>query len=581
MGNAAKVLEVEHEEIDVNELHEAPDNVRRSFRGIEELAQSLLASGQQQPCTVRTRRGGGYEMIDGARRLRAARLINERNPARLMPTLRCEIREMGDSDAHDARLVIAIEREDLTLMEEAEAFAASRDEHGKSVEEIAASIGRPTAYVHQRLRLLELVPLARSLVDEERLSLPLALLIAQLPSKLQLDAAKSLERLDPYQGFRDRSGNASKRITRADVEDVLADLTRIIADAPFDPSDATLVPKVGACNGCPKRTGNQGVLFEEASGNDLCLDEPCWKSKADAAWKRKSAEAKKIGLVVLDEKSAPPSGYDDGRSKYVSLDAQVYTPSGHKTWREVVGKDAKPTAIARDKRGDTVEAIERDVAQQALRAKQAKSKSNARETGSSAAKERDTYREQQRRAAEKRKIESEGRQRAMAAAVKALEANGCNDTIRKHSLFGLMISTHADAVIAVAKRRELDLDAEKSANPWSLGGRAIDALTKAMADASEREIAALHIEILMTRNAELSGTKNTLEQICRELNIDVAHHTREAKREADERKKAAKKKGKKSGAKKKGRAAPAQDDEDDGSADFPELTSDEDDDADE
>jgi ParB/RepB/Spo0J family partition protein len=543
-------------EIPVELIDEAPENTRRSSWGnLDELAQSMRAQGQITPGCVRPSptAGGRYELVVGARRLRAVGLAG-------LITFRAEVVPMDDRTAHRRRTVENLQREDISPMEEAEAFRVSRDEHGDSVEEIAASVGRSPGYVHQRLRLLDLVPEIQALIPA-RLAMSSGLLIAQLPAKVQKDCAQHL-------AHRWNGGKEDGFLTRDTVEDALAKVTRVIADAPSDTRDAELVPAAGSCSGCSKRTGTQGALFEEANRNDLCLDAGCWTGKTDAVWKRTTDDAKKRGLVVVSEKDAGAKTYDSRTTKFVSLDATaLYGNDGMpKTWREIVGPDTEPTGIARDERtGEAFEVVPRDVASQALEAASKKGGKGKGSKGSSADVEHATsaaderYREEARRAKEKEAIERDGRRRAMTALVDAVTRNGSDEGTLRTFIVALMHGSWADVVNQVAQRRGLSLEDASTGKKLA----AAEAITRHMVDLREakdaHELSALAIELVASRSAQFTTDVDGFEALCEARGIDVAHHASEAKKAAAEKKrdKKAKAKGAKSKGSKKGTEAVA------------------------
>jgi ParB family chromosome partitioning protein len=69
------------------------------------------------------------------------------------------------------------------------------------------------------------------------------------------------------------------RQLRAWVEqEILLDLT----NAPFDPQDETVLPPAGGCTKCPKRTGNNPLLFPEVRQKSICIDRACYRMKVEA-----------------------------------------------------------------------------------------------------------------------------------------------------------------------------------------------------------------------------------------------------------------------------------------------------------
>jgi ParB family chromosome partitioning protein len=113
------------------------------------LAASLRHQGVLQPIVVRPRSTGGYELIAGERRWRAAREAG-------LDTLPALVRETDDRETLLLALVENVAREDLSPVEEARAYATLVDEFELSLGEVAERVGRSKPGVSNRLRLLEL-----------------------------------------------------------------------------------------------------------------------------------------------------------------------------------------------------------------------------------------------------------------------------------------------------------------------------------------------------------------------------------------------------------------------------------------
>jgi ParB family chromosome partitioning protein len=113
------------------------------------LAESIRRQGLLQPVVVRPRPDGGYELIAGERRWRAAREAGIEE----VPAL---VREADDRDSLLLALVENVAREQLSAVEEARAYAALLDEFGLSLGELGERVGRSKSSVSNRLRLLEL-----------------------------------------------------------------------------------------------------------------------------------------------------------------------------------------------------------------------------------------------------------------------------------------------------------------------------------------------------------------------------------------------------------------------------------------
>ena len=135
----------------VETIHPNPRQPRRRFEpeAASGLASSIRLQGVLQPIVVRRRTEGGFELIAGERRWRAARSAG-------VATLPAVVREVGDRDSLLLGLVENVAREQLSPVEEARAYASLVDEFELSLGDVADRVGRSKSAVSNRLRLLEL-----------------------------------------------------------------------------------------------------------------------------------------------------------------------------------------------------------------------------------------------------------------------------------------------------------------------------------------------------------------------------------------------------------------------------------------
>ncbi len=137
--------------VEIDRVAPNPLQPRRSFdeTKIAELAASIRAQGIIQPLVVRRDGAGGYELIAGERRLRAAL----RAGLKEVPVV---IREAADDASLELALIENIQREDLNAIEEAEAYRRLGEEFGLSQEQIADKMGKSRPAVANAVRLLSL-----------------------------------------------------------------------------------------------------------------------------------------------------------------------------------------------------------------------------------------------------------------------------------------------------------------------------------------------------------------------------------------------------------------------------------------
>jgi ParB family chromosome partitioning protein len=152
-------------ELPVEAIHANPKQPRRRFEpeAASGLAESVRRQGVIQPLLVRPRAAGGYEIVAGERRWRAAREAGRE-------TVPAVVRAADDRETLLLGLVENVAREQLTPVEEARAYAVLIDEFGLSLGEVAERVGRSKPSVSNRIRLLDLPDDVLGMVERGQLS---------------------------------------------------------------------------------------------------------------------------------------------------------------------------------------------------------------------------------------------------------------------------------------------------------------------------------------------------------------------------------------------------------------------------
>lgn len=162
-----------------------PDQPRKTFsqEGLEELAGSIREHGVLQPLSVR-RTAGGYELVSGERRLRAARMAG-------LQEVPCIILRVDQENSSLLALVENLQRRDLDFVEEATALSRLICTYNLSQEEAARRIGKSQSAVANKLRLLRLSPQVLRLLLEAGCTERHARALLRLEDpELQLKAAR-------------------------------------------------------------------------------------------------------------------------------------------------------------------------------------------------------------------------------------------------------------------------------------------------------------------------------------------------------------------------------------------------------
>ena len=289
-------------------IHESATNPRRTFdeAKLYELAESIRHNGLIQPITVRPN-GGGFEIVTGARRFRAAHLAELADiPARIV--------EISDEQSLEWQLVENSQRIDVHPYEEAQGFQRLLDMPGYDVAALAEKSGKSASHIYARLSLLQLIPEVAEAFMQERITASHANLIARLPQGSQAAAYEQCWRKDWKD---DEAHLLPARFLTAWIQ---THLYLSLADAPFDREDATLNPAAGACTTCPRRSGYNTSLFCDVQG-DQCFDAPCYQTKIAAHIDREIAARPE--LVQIENGWRNPKEQKPGalqRSEYRELD---------------------------------------------------------------------------------------------------------------------------------------------------------------------------------------------------------------------------------------------------------------------
>jgi ParB family chromosome partitioning protein len=220
-------------EIPVERISRNPHQPRNHFDEADtaELAASIGLHGVLQPIVVRTTADGGYELIAGERRLRAARLAG-------LTHIPAVVRESADGEQLELALVENLQRQDLNAIEEATAYRELIDRFELSHEQVARRVGRSRVAISNALRLLDISPETREAIADGRISeghgralaaltvpeLQRAALLIVIERHLSVRQTEELVRRK-----RDSSGSTQRGAISGDLADLEAQLRGLLA----------------------------------------------------------------------------------------------------------------------------------------------------------------------------------------------------------------------------------------------------------------------------------------------------------------------------------------------------------------
>ena len=178
-------------EISVSAIFPNPTPPRTEFdeEALEELADSIRTLGVIQPISVKRTVDGRYLIISGDRRWRAARMAG-------LTQVPAIVIEADDRKAMELAMIENLQREDLNPIEEAEGYQVLMSQYSMTQEETAQRVGKSRSAVANALRLLNLCPPVRAMVEDGRLTNGHARALLPLSPALQETTAATILKND-------------------------------------------------------------------------------------------------------------------------------------------------------------------------------------------------------------------------------------------------------------------------------------------------------------------------------------------------------------------------------------------------
>jgi ParB family chromosome partitioning protein len=308
----------EYRSVPISILVESATNPRKRFdeKNLEELAASMRTQGILAPLLVRELEESKYEVVAGARRLRAAKLAE-------LETVPVRVVKLTDAESIEAQVVENLQREDIHPLEESLGFKSllQLGEPTYTIASIAARAGKSEAYVQGRIKLADLIPSVAEAFLKDTIAIGHALLIAKLPDSQQQEAFNAA-----FRGMWTTDGNSQVLIPVRELAVwIESNILLQLASTPFDKQDETLVPAAGSCSNCPKRTGFNKLLFADVR-KDSCTDPQCFRAKIDAHVS-KTLETKPQ-LVQISSAWNTREGAPLGKNRYVELEIKKAKTNG-------------------------------------------------------------------------------------------------------------------------------------------------------------------------------------------------------------------------------------------------------------
>ena len=163
-------------EVEIGRIRPNPEQPRVQFKeeAIDELADSIAERGVLQPILLRPHGDGGFEIVAGERRWRAAQRAR-------LHTIPAIVRDIDDSAAAEIALIENVQREDLNAIEEAEGYRQLIERHGHTQDNLAKLVHKSRSHVANLLRLLDLPDFVRQSLLRGDISMGHARAVATAP----------------------------------------------------------------------------------------------------------------------------------------------------------------------------------------------------------------------------------------------------------------------------------------------------------------------------------------------------------------------------------------------------------------
>ncbi|MDP9415913.1 MAG: ParB/RepB/Spo0J family partition protein [Pseudomonadota bacterium] len=224
--------------VPTSQIRPNPFQARRTFHGLDDLAQAIRLHGFTSWLRVRPdpSEPGFYQLVYGERRLRAAKVAE-------LPEVPCEIVAHDDDQMIEIGLAENIQRQDLDPLEEAQAFQTLIEQRGYTQRSLAARIGKDKGYVENRLALLRTPEDVQQMVAQRPAAMSAARAIAKLPTPA--------ERRPLIEGV------LTEQLTKQDVYELVGQtLAPLVAEppiqrAPLRPATLLEVPRGAAAAPSP------------------------------------------------------------------------------------------------------------------------------------------------------------------------------------------------------------------------------------------------------------------------------------------------------------------------------------------
>lgn len=267
-------LDASPQVLPVEQIAFSPLNYRKYFdqKALEAFASEMALHGVLSPLLVRPAANGGYELVAGERRLRAAKIAG-------IAQVPAMIRELTDSQVTELQLSENLQRENPHPLHESQAVLMLQNS-GLTIDKIASRLGKSKTFVFSRIKLAGLIEVLQQVF---------------LANKITINEAFEIARLAPdsqYELYEQYCTNWEDEDFELDnISYIIRRFKYDLQQAPFDIKDKTLNPEMGACSRCPFNSATIRTLFPELSKEAVCSNTACYNTKCSVHLGKQISEA--------------------------------------------------------------------------------------------------------------------------------------------------------------------------------------------------------------------------------------------------------------------------------------------------
>jgi ParB family chromosome partitioning protein len=213
------------DKIDISKIYPNKKQPRKNFeeKEIRELSESIKNQGLIQPIVVRETSGSMYEIIAGERRWRACQLAG-------LHSVNCVVMSVDDKNVYELALIENIQRENLNVVEEANAYKNLIELNGMKNEELSKKIGKSSSHISNLIRILDLDQEIHQMIISGKISMGHARALIGVPNAVE----KAKEIFEKKLSVRDVEKSTSKhkqtRKKQTEKDPNIADLEKELSD---------------------------------------------------------------------------------------------------------------------------------------------------------------------------------------------------------------------------------------------------------------------------------------------------------------------------------------------------------------